>query len=383
MFVRTRSLVAVVVLTLIAGCSPMPCTGCMDVGGPELTCPSDVTVSNASASGQIVNYPTPTEAGGTPPVRTTCVPASGAVFPVGTTTVGCSARDAINRSAVCSFHVTLTSSPRLGAMSFLAYGDSTTAGENGDDPPPPGSGFSETYTPPPCGTTSLQSAARTLGAGQAHPQYFNPAISYPQQLLNMLKGRFPGESFTMENEGDPGEESAAGVGRLKDCFHTGDHPDVMLLLEGINDIFAGTDPVTGENYTPTQKEIRNIITNLQCDVSRAISNGVSFVFVSTILPIANCAADSPCRGADPSDSSMLGRANGVIDQVNQMIRTTIGGATIVEGNAAFIAADPTLATLIEDDGLHPTPDGYRVLAQAWMNAIASHIPVTSLRRVRR
>jgi len=39
--------------------------------------------------------------------------------------------------------------------------------------------------------------------------------------------------------------------------------------------------------------------------------------------------------------------------------------------------------LIEIDGLHATPAGYTVLAQTFMNGIVSHIPVTSLRRVRR
>jgi lysophospholipase L1-like esterase len=66
--------------------------------------------------------------------------------------------------------------------------------------------------------------------------------------------------------------------------------------------------------------------------------------------------------------------------VNAVIRSGIGGATIVEGNAAFKVADPTLASLIDVDGLHPTKIGYAVLAQAWMNAVAARVPITSVRR---
>ena len=380
MLVRTRAPVAVVVLTLIAGCdSPTTCTGvCMGNGAVEIACPSDVTVSGVPAGGQTVTYSSPTTTGGTPPVTTTCVPASGSVFPVGTTTVGCSAHDAINRSAVCSFHVTLSSS-HLGALHFLAFGDSTTAGENGIDFP--GDTFPEMFTPAPCGTTSLQSAGRVFDSRQAQPQFFDPAVSYPPQLLNLLKARFTGETFSMENEGNPGEEAAAGVNRLGDCFQTGDRPDAMLLLEGINDI-----ALSMMNYQPNLSEQQAIIDDLKKDVSNAINAGVTYIFVSTILPVGECYVGpdqpQPCRVGNVGDPSVPALANNSIDQVNAMIRANVGGATIVDGNAAFKAADPTFATLIEEDGLHPTPAGYAVLAQAWMNAIVSHIPVTSLRRRR-
>ncbi len=66
-----------------------------------------------------------------------------------------------------------------------------------------------------------------------------------------------------------------------------------------------------------------------------------------------------------------------------MIKAGINGAIIVDGNGFFYATDPTLASLIETDGLHGTPSGYKALAQAFMNAIVSHVPITSLRRVDR
>ena len=335
------------------------------VGNPEFTSCPNISVSDAPATGAAVTYKL-VETGGTPPVTTTCSPASGATFPVGTTGVSCTAHDNIGRSAVCSFTVTVASSARLGAMHFLAFGDSTTAGENGIDFA--GDTYPETYNPPTCGTTSLQSADRTI-------QYFDPTASYPQQLLNLLKGRFPGESFVMENEGNPGEPAGNGVPRLGACFAT-DRPDVLLLLEGVNDI-AGT-----YGWTPTANDAQTIFNYLKNDVASAISSGVSFIFVSTILPVANCMPfdpPQPCRGAASGDSADLLNKNAAIDQVNTKIRAGIGGATIVDGNAAFKAADPTLASLIDVDGLHPTKAGYAVLAQAWMTAVASKVPITSIR----
>ena len=87
----------------------------------------------------------------------------------------------------------------------------------------------------------------------------------------------------------------------------------------------------------------------------------------------------PCRGAESGDSADLLNKNAAIDQVNAKIRAGIGGATIVDGNAAFKAADPTLASLIDVDGLHPTKTGYAALAQAWMTGVASKVPITSVR----
>ncbi len=97
----------------------------------------------------------------------------------------------------------------------------------------------------------------------------------------------------------------------------------------------------------------------------------NFVFVSTILPVIECEG---CRGDLTS--------NAAIDQTNGLIRSRLVGATIVESNILFKASDPSLLSLLESDGLHPTPAGYTVLARAFETAIVNRIPITSLRRRR-
>jgi lysophospholipase L1-like esterase len=368
MLARTRLLIAGGLVALVADCGSPTSVDPPPVGPPMVTCPANVSVS--ASAGQTVNYASPVTTGGTPPVATTCAPASGAAFPVGTTTVTCTARDAIQRPAVCSFTVTLVSS-HLAAMNFVAFGDSMTAGENSLEPPPPG--YSANYFPT-CGPQTT-TAARHLAA-QARPNFIDLANAYPTQLLGMLNARFAGEAFTMDNEGLPAERAADGVSRLSPCVFQTDHPNVLLLLEGTNDL-------EGFGYTPTPSQEQIIVGYLKTDVSNAVRAGVPFIFVSTILPVTNCSPASTNCHVGPSVNVDASVANKNINDTNALIRAGISGATIVDGYAAFFAADPTLGSLIEIDGLHATPAGYAVLAQAFMNSIVSHIPITSLRRIHR
>jgi lysophospholipase L1-like esterase len=360
MSIRIPMLVAVVAVACVAACGgPTVCTNCTSPPPAlEISCPSDVTIAGAPPAGQTVTYASPVTTAGTPPVTSTCSPASGSVFPVGATSVGCTAHDAIGQSAVCSFHVTLTTS-HLGAMRFVAFGDSITAGENGIPAGDP--------NPVNCGPVS---ASAPLATQRAIPEFIDVTKSYPTQLLGLLNARFVGEAFVMINEGLRGELAADGVRRLSPCVFQIDRPDVLFLLEGINDLI-------GFNYDPSQSQSQGIVNDLSSDASAARSAGVSFVFVSTILPVERCPDPNNCQIHDAV------QPNHAIDQTNAIILAGIPGATIVDGNAAFRAADPSLASLISTDGLHPSSAGYKVLAQAYMDAIVSHIPITSLHRVPR
>ncbi|MBI3195756.1 MAG: HYR domain-containing protein, partial [Ignavibacteriae bacterium] len=72
---------------------------------PTLTCPANiVTNNNPGTGGAVVNYTVTST--GDPAPSVTCTPASGSVFPIGTTTVNCTATNA-NGSVSCSFTVTV------------------------------------------------------------------------------------------------------------------------------------------------------------------------------------------------------------------------------------------------------------------------------------
>jgi hypothetical protein len=80
-----------------------------DTTPPTLTVPSDITALATSASGKVVTFTaTATDLVDSAPV-VTCSPASGSTFPLGPTTVSCTAKDASNNtSAAKTFKVTIT-----------------------------------------------------------------------------------------------------------------------------------------------------------------------------------------------------------------------------------------------------------------------------------
>ena len=78
-----------------------------DTENPVVSCPADIVVNNdPGVCGAIVNF-APTATDNCPGTVVTSVPASGSVFPVGTTTVNVSATDAAGNTATCSFDVTV------------------------------------------------------------------------------------------------------------------------------------------------------------------------------------------------------------------------------------------------------------------------------------
>ncbi len=84
-----------------------PSTEVQTVAPPTLACPAPVQWTTPDGASDTVRYPAPVVSGGAQPVSTTCVPASGSLFPIGQTTVSCTATDALNRTATCSFPVTV------------------------------------------------------------------------------------------------------------------------------------------------------------------------------------------------------------------------------------------------------------------------------------
>jgi X-Pro dipeptidyl-peptidase len=71
--------------------------------------PDDIAVETTSGEGLAVSFPTPTATDNEDPSpAVTCTPASGSLFPVGTTTVTCTARDAHGNTSSDTFDVKVT-----------------------------------------------------------------------------------------------------------------------------------------------------------------------------------------------------------------------------------------------------------------------------------
>lgn len=76
---------------------------------PVIVCPPDrdVIALTPGSTTAIVNFPDPMVTDNCPNVTVVCVPASGSAFPLGTTTVNCTATDSGGATASCGFNVTV------------------------------------------------------------------------------------------------------------------------------------------------------------------------------------------------------------------------------------------------------------------------------------
>jgi HYR domain-containing protein len=94
--------------TFGAGCSnPTPDTTCGGGCTVSIQCPTDFAVCNDQGQcSAIVGYVV-TASGNCPPFTVVCNPTAGSTFPIGTTTVNCTATDSSSGSASCSFNVTV------------------------------------------------------------------------------------------------------------------------------------------------------------------------------------------------------------------------------------------------------------------------------------
>ncbi len=101
-----------------------------DTIAPQLTLPANITEPASSPAGQVVNFTASATDAISGPRVVTCLPASGATFPLGVTTVNCSAADAAGNSATGSFTVTVqdTIAPQLTLPANITEQATSAAG---------------------------------------------------------------------------------------------------------------------------------------------------------------------------------------------------------------------------------------------------------------
>ena len=316
---RLRNLAAAVLATAACGGSPpggpSPPTG----EPPSLSCPANISTSGFGVDVP-VTYPAAVVSGGTAPVNVTCTLASGDRFPVGqTTTVICSAVDAVQRRADCSFSVTLAAL-KLSAAKFLAFGDSMTEGIDG---------------------LSSARVGRLMALA--------PELSYPSQLQGRLRADYPGQAqdIVVFNAGVGGEKVSdpASYARLGAALRDR-RPEVLLLLDGYNDLLTG-----GIDFA------NDVAFALRDDIRLAKSLGVQHVFLSNLTPPG---LTGPRRIAP----DVIQEANFFIGQVAAQ-----EGATLVNAHDAFLGQEALLIT----DGLHLNAAGNELLAKTFQAAVVGKL----------
>ncbi len=199
---------------------------------PTISCPANQS-TRTTGSNATITYPPPTVTGGEAPVPVACTPPSGSAFPAGMSTTTCVATDARQRSAMCTFTVTVEVVPVLSVTHFVAFGDSITEG--------------------------------ILASGDL------AANPYPAELKRQLTSRYSTQEFVVQNRGVGGERTTDGVRRFPGVLGA-DNPEVVLLFEGVNDLAQGD-----------QSQISVVIGNLRTMIQQAQGRGIR-VFLGTLLP---------------------------------------------------------------------------------------------------
>lgn len=318
---RTRGLILVAVACLAGACgddtptAPTP----PPIQAFTMQCPADVLGQSSSGTPVSIQVPPPTTAGGVLPVTVSCSPA-GTPFPIGTTRVTCNASDARGFTTSCVFNVNVAPPP-LARTTFLAFGDSTTAGE------------------------ITVSATITLlpGPFPAGRQVVVPTESYPSKLLTLLRARFTTQAaqFVMTNAGLPREHAADGARRFPQVL-AASSAQVVLLLEGANDLAAlGTQGITPAAL------------GLQSMVRAARARGAT-VFIASLPP--------PRPGG--VNTLPLGQVLALNDQIR--LGAPAEGAIFVDLYAALAT---NINLYVGIDGLHPTEAGYQRLADTFFAVI--------------
>jgi len=211
--------------------------------------------------------------------------------------------------------------PTITRTRFLAFGDSTTAGEV---------------------TIPVSFGASGQGAAWG-PLRVVPEASYPTQLRAFLTGRYTAQTASIQvtNAGRSGEGATDGALRFPGVLSSS-NADVVLLLEGYNDLSL---------YG--RRGINVGIAGLDAMAKEARNRGAR-VFIAALTP-------SRPGGVNTLDQEL-------IVEYNDRVRTMAAGEGAVYVNL-FDAFLPSLATYVGVDGLHPTEAGYRRMAEEFLTAI--------------
>jgi lysophospholipase L1-like esterase len=183
------------------------------------------------------------------------------------------------------------------------------------------------------------------------------SASYPVRLQLGLTTYHPrqGSLFGVLNRGVPGEPVVSVPGfpggsvRI-DSVLAIDRPQVLLLLEGINDLGGGTS-------------VDAVASGLQRILDRSVAAGAP-VLIATMyqtFPVINGQGQERSNGAD------------LVPALNQRIRQLANRQNVylVDLYAAF----GTGSGLVGPDGLHPTQQGFEVMASVFLAEIQRRFPV--------
>jgi lysophospholipase L1-like esterase len=187
-------------------------------------------------------------------------------------------------------------------FTIVALGDSTTAGTPG---------FKSPIEAPPNGSGNIES-----------------------QYAHWLTERHPG--WRVLNRGVNGERSDQIRARFfRDVLRAA--PDVVVIIAGVNDVYQG------RSAESVERELESMY-----DAARAAAIGV---VAGTILPY---------NSATPDENARMHAVNAWIQEYAARHPDTV----ICDSRAAVASPADADSLAASPDGLHPSPDGYKLMAIA-------------------
>ncbi len=163
---------------------------------------------------------------------------------------------------------------------------------------------------------------------------------YLDFLQEMLKERHPESAVRFINRGVPGDTAEGGLRRLKaeviDC-----DPDLVLVQFGLNDAFSGC-PVSSYGAS-----IERIVERLRRETR------------AEVLLVTSVAL------ADPAENALAEKYYGRLEQAARDL-----GAPVARVHAWWNEKrGGDFSGLLQSDLLHPTAEGYRLMAEAIMREL--------------
>lgn len=286
------------------------------IGRLAIACPADLQTQSFHGRPVSIGFQPPSTTGGQAPVAVACTVEPGHGFAIGVTPVECDAADGLRQSARCAFRVTILGPPRLRATRFLAFGDSITDG----------------WISPP-------------DAGVRHDRN----NSYPSLLQHELRSRYVTQPIDVINLGSAGEQARNAFPRFRTWVGTV-RPEVVLIMEGSNDVNGG-QPASGAQA-------------IEAMVQYARGTGAD-VFLMTIPPQVDTPGASRVESYNGTLRSIAARRGAALVDVHRLL---------LRGSCSGGRATPCIGR----DGLHPTADGNRLIAEELARAIVERYDVEIL-----
>ncbi len=165
---------------------------------------------------------------------------------------------------------------------------------------------------------------------------------YLDYMAEMLSVKYPHGNFSIVNKGIPGDTAQGGLHRLmQDVID--EEPDLVLIQFGLNDAFTGISP---GNYKKTIMSL----------VDTVLETTQSEILLLTSVPIFNERDDSIAEMFYRELTAVAEEKNMPIVQVSRYLKKRI-------------SAGADFRKLVQFDQVHPTAEGYKLMAEAIMEML--------------